>query len=264
MGFGLVVYDVLYLTLAALLYGGAIAVGLRAQALLSRGAPFPVACALAVLVGIVALIAAVGVLSALCPRLAPGRYKLMRGSVFWGWMLRSMLRRILWLPGLRWILFSSNVLRFLTLRALGARTAFTASFSADAELLDPSLLEVGPGAIVGARCIVAGHWVQDGELVLDRVVIGARAMLAGEVIVGPGCVIGERALIKVGAALGVAVQVGERAEVGARANVDSGSRLGARCHIGSAAYVPAKSVVPDDAQWEAGESLSARRIATPG
>ena len=138
---GLVVYDLLYFTLAALLYGGAGYGAVRiAHAL--PGWPPILAWPIAVLGGLLALIAQVGLLSALCPRLKPGRYAMMKGPVFWGWIFRSLLRRVLLLPTLKWILFSSNVLRFLSLRAMGARVAFTTSISADVDLLDPSLTRV--------------------------------------------------------------------------------------------------------------------------
>jgi hypothetical protein len=59
---------------------------------------------------------------------------------------------------------SSNVLRFFAWRALGARIAFSASFSSDVDLLDPALASVGPGAVVGARCLLAGHYIKGGQL----------------------------------------------------------------------------------------------------
>src|SRR2546429_162120 len=113
-------------------------------------------------------------------KVASGVYPWLRGRVFWGWLLRPMPRRVLLLPGLKWVLFNSNVLRFCALRAMGARVAFTASISSDVDLLDPSLVEIGPGAVIGSRCLLTAHYVQEGLLVLDEIRVGAGALLAGD------------------------------------------------------------------------------------
>src|SRR3954451_23686113 len=112
MAIGLVVYDLLYMILCSGLYGGALWVGGQAFAAGSAHVPWPLALIAAALSSLVTLVAAVGVLTALVPRLKPGRYTLMKGTVFYAWILRSMLRRVLFVPGLKFVLFSSNVLRF--------------------------------------------------------------------------------------------------------------------------------------------------------
>jgi acetyltransferase-like isoleucine patch superfamily enzyme len=256
LALGLVVYDVLYLTLAAALYGGAIEAALRVHRALQ---PLPALLTFpaAALTALVALIAEVGLLSALCPRLRAGRFPFMKSAVFWGWLLRSMLRRVLLLPSLKWILFNSNVLRWLSLRAMGARVAFTANISSDVDLLDPQLIEIGAGAILGSRCGLTAHYVLPGLLVLDPIVVGAGAVLAGEVGVGPGCVVGERALIKPRCTLNVGAKIGARAEVGPAATVDALGSIGEDAHVGTLAYVPVRGVVIDDAH------LGAQQTATP-
>src|SRR5262249_8063269 len=148
---GFIFFDVCYVVLSALAYGGALWATRALAAALTPFTPSLVAWTVALIGGLLALIAEVGLASALCPRLRPGRYPLMRGAVFYGWIFRSLLRRILLPPGLRHVLFTSHTLRWLTLRALGARVAFAANFAPDVDLTEPSLLEVGPGAIVGMR-----------------------------------------------------------------------------------------------------------------
>jgi len=255
VGLGLVVYDVLYLTLAAALYGGAAAVSLWVRALLGGVSPY-VAWPLALLAALFALTFEVAVLSALCPRLVPGRYPMLKGRVFWGWLLRSMLRRVLLLPGLKWVLFNSNVLRFCALRAMGARVAFTASISSDVDLLDPSLVEIGPGAVIGSRCLLTAHYVQEGLLVLDEIRVGAGALLAGDVGLAPGVTIGEHALVKVRTSVNVRATIGPRAEVGPLAVIDALATVGAEAKIGTGAYVPVRGVVPDGGRVEAFSSAS--------
>jgi len=251
----LVVYDLLYFTLATLLYGGAVYGGLRIRAALDGWPPL-LAWPIALLGGLIALIAEVGLLSALCPRLKPGRYAMMKGPVFWGWMFRSLLRRVLLLPSLKWVIFSSNVLRFLALRAMGARVAFTVSISADVDLLDPSLLTIGPGAVIGARCGLSGHYVENGQLVIDGIRVGARALLAADVGVGPGCSIGPRAFIKPRSTLTLFVNVGEGAEIGPAALLDPRATVGKGAFVGSGGYVGARGVVADGGRVEAMTSAS--------
>ena len=181
MAFGLVLHDVLYLTLSAVMYGGAACAGVHAYQALARPLPWPIAAVLGVYAGVAVLIAEAGLGTLLCPRLVPGLYEMMKGRVFFGWIFRSLIRRVLFVPGLKWLIFSSNVLRFCALRALGANVAFSSSLSADADLLDPALITLGPGAIVGARCILTGHFVQDGKLLLGEVRVERGALLAGDV-----------------------------------------------------------------------------------
>lgn len=262
MGPGLLAYDCLYWTLATLLYGAAAAAAVQFGGILAPMVGWPLALFPAALFGVVALIALVGFVSLACPRPRPGKYPLMRGAVFWGWLFRSLLRRILFLPGVRWLLFTSNVLRYCALTALGAKVAFSSNMSADVDLLDPWLLTVEPGATLGARCIVSGHYIDGGRLVLGEVRIGARALLAAEVLVGPGTTVGEDASVKARAALAPHVQVGERANIGGDAVIDAGARVGNDASVGTRAYVGQRAVVPDGAKVEPGTSFSAGAAAS--
>jgi carbonic anhydrase/acetyltransferase-like protein (isoleucine patch superfamily) len=242
-----VLYDLIYLGLSAALYGCAGWIGyLCGRSLpLWLGAPIGVLCAL------LALIAQVGILTRLCPRLEPGRYPLTRmGRVAISWVLRSLLRRILYPPPLKVFLFSSNVLRFLSLRALGAKVAFTSNISSDVDILDPALFTLGAGATLGARCFITGHFSVDGMLHLREVSIGPGAQLALRVIVAPGCTIGEKAVLKPGANLSVGVQVGAGAEIGIDALVDTVARIGDGAVVGTRAHVPPRMRVEAGKRFE--------------
>lgn len=249
MGPGLVAYDVTYFALATFLYGGAAWAAARAFAAGQAWAPWPLLVVPALVVFLVTLVLSVGALTLLCPRLVPGRVALMKGP-FMVWMVRSLLRRILFAPGLKWFLFTSNVLRFLTLRALGAKVAFTANMSADVDVLDPSLLEVGPGAVIGARSLLSGHYVEGGVLILGKISIGAKALIAADVTVGPGATIGEGATCQVRAAVGPGATVGRGATLKGDAALDvgaevgDGAEIGVRCYLARNAKVAAGEKVP--------------------
>lgn len=245
MALGLVLYDLLFLLLGTVTYGLAGLVSVRVFEFLGGG---PFALIPAAVAALATLVLQVGVLSALCPKLTPGRYPLMSGTMFWAWMVRHLLRRLLMVPGVKWALFTSNVLRFCALRALGAKVAFTVNMSSDVDLLDPSLLEVGAGATLGAKTFISGHYVDRGLLVLGQVTIGERALLAAEVSVSPGVTIGRKAVIKPRAGLGPDVTVGDEAQVGSTSLIDSGVRIGARADLGHRTYVQARAVIADDAQ----------------
>ncbi|MCA1826469.1 MAG: hypothetical protein ABR567_02915 [Myxococcales bacterium] len=254
---GILLYDALYLTFASAIYVSSLAIALRCASFL----PWWLAVPVSSLVFLLALIVEVGALTALCPRLAPGRYVLLKDRVYYGWLFRSMLRRILFVPAIKWILFSSNLLRFLALRALGARVSLTSFVSTDVELLDPSLVRIGPLASLGARVMVSCHYVSGGKLLLKPVQIGAGAMLAAEALVAPGVTIGPRASIGSRAALGVQVTVEEEAEIGGAAVVDSFARIGARARIGTAAYVPALEEVAAGSKRDAASSSASMRTS---
>jgi len=257
---GIVAYDLIYLLLATLLYGSSAMLALRG----ARGLPWFLALPVCALVFLLALIAEVGALTALCPRLVPGRYPLLKDKVYYGWLFRSLLRRILFLPGLKTVIFTSSLLRFLALRALGARVAFACFISVDVELLDPSLTTIETEATLGARVMISCHYVSGGKLMLREVRIGKGAMLAAEALLAPGVTVGERAQIGARASLGVQVTVEEAAEIGGCAVVDSFARVGARAQVGSYAYVPALAEVEAGARWEAASnSASTRKSAAP-
>jgi acetyltransferase-like isoleucine patch superfamily enzyme len=246
---GFIVYDVCFVVLAALGYGGAIAAGLWLHAALAPLVPALVAWSAASLGGLGTLIAEVGASSALCPRLRPGRHPLLRGAVFYGWIFRSLLRRILFIPGLRHILLTSHTLRWLSLRALGARVAFDSNFAPDVDLTEPSLLEVGAGAVIGMRAAIVGHYVIDGVLHLAPVRIGAGALIGADVGVFPGVTVERGAVVKPRSTLGAGVTIGAGADVGLDCLIENGAVVGAGARIAARSRVPARSIVADGQRW---------------
>ena len=245
MGLGLVAYDLTYFVLASALYGSAAWVAARAFLIAERYVPWPFLLVAGGAIFLVTLIAEVGVLTLFVPRLKTGRSALMRGANFYVWMVRSLLRRILFAPGLKWFLFTSNTLRFLTLRALGAKVAFSANMSSDVDILDPSLLVVGPRAVIGARSLVSGHYVEGGVLILGTVTIGEKAMIAADVTIGPGATIGEGATCQVRAAVGPNAVLGKGARLGGDSGLDVNVQVGAGADIGVRCYLARGVKVPD-------------------
>ena len=246
----------LLFALATATYAGALWGAAAVFVRLSAWVPWPLAAVPAVVAFALTLIAEVFALTLLCPRLTPGRHPVMKGRVFWAWVVRSMLRRLLMAPAIKWLIFTSNVLRFLALQAMGARVAFTTNMSSDVDVLDPALLEVGPNAILGARCFTSGHYLDRGQLVLGVVRVGAGAMLAASVNVGPGATIGARAIVKPLAALGPDCVIGEGAQIGGEALIDIAARVGDGADLGNRVHVRPGASVPPGAKVPAGTVVS--------
>lgn len=264
MGAGLILYDVIYVLVASLAYGTASLVAVRAHAALAAHMPWWLALFPAFYAGILSLIAQATIACFLLPKVKPGRYTMMKGAVFYGWLFRAMVRRVLFMPGVRWVLFTSNVLRFLALRGMGAKVAFTTNMSADVELLDPWLLVTGPGATIGARCGISGHYVERGKLLLDYVHVGAGSLLSAEVGVSPGCKIGERVMIKARATLGVNVVVGDDAIIGASSYVDTSAKIGKGARVLNCAHIGTRAKIADHAVVAANtRASSTTSIADP-
>lgn len=235
MAVGLLAFDVVTVVFAILFYGSSAIAAEKVYSRLAEHLPWPAAFVLASVVFLFVLVLEVSIACRLTPRPRPGRYPMMKGSVFYGWIFRMAFTRLLFLPGFKTLIFYSNVLRFLALRGLGANVAFSASMSSDVEILDPALLTVGPGAMLGSRTLVSGHFVENGELRLDEVRIGEGALLGFDVACGPGVVVGAKAVVQPRSSLSVRVKIGEGAVVGL------GSLLEADVVVADGAKVPAGS-----------------------
>lgn len=221
MAGGMIAMDVITLLFAAALYGAS---ARAAMEVFRRTAPFAgllVGAVAAVLAFLVTLLLLVFVLHRVFPKPAPGRHKMMKGAAFWGWTLNFLLKRVVYFPPLRAVLYSSNILRFLSLRALGCDIAFTASMSIDADVMDPSLTIIGPGATLGTRTLVASHYFEGNELTLAPVTIGKDVLLGADTTIGPGCTIREGARVLGRTTLSVFCNIGERARIQPGCYLDS-------------------------------------------
>lgn len=194
-------------------------------------------------------IASAALVLALLPKPRPGQHTMMKGASFWWWSLAFIARRWLELPPMGTLYRQSNVLRFLVLRAAGGKVAFRAQMSSDVNLLDPGLLTMGAGAMLGSQATIAGHFIVGDRLLLAPVVIEAGAQIALGVVIGPGAIVGERALIEARANVGPEAKVGARAVVGALATVGRGAVIGVGAKVGMGAIVPPFTTVADGASW---------------
>jgi len=180
---------------------------------------------------------------ALLPKPRPGTHRLMRGADFYGWVFGFVARRWLELPPFGLLMRQSAVLRFIVLRAAGARVAFSAQVSSDAVLMDPPLLVVERGAMIGSQATIAGHFILGDRLHLAPVVIRAEAQVALDVVVGPGTTIGPRARVEARASIGPGCDIGAEAHIAGGASLGRGVKVEPRARVPLCGVVPAGTVV---------------------
>jgi acetyltransferase-like isoleucine patch superfamily enzyme len=246
---GLVLIDLLYFALLGALGLLAAFSGGRVWDALGPG---PVRGVAAPAAAAAAWVGAVLALAAVTPKPRPGRYRVMGHPVFFLWVAHFVLRRCLDLPPLSTLIAQSNLLRFLVLRCFGARVAFSASMSSDAVVLDPALLEVGAGSVVGSQSLLGGHLLTGRLLRLETIRIGAGVLVSARCALGPGVTVGDGAQLGFGAVLGLRCEVGPGAKVGGLAALPMACRVGARGVVPTGALLPVGAVVEAGTTWTAG------------
>ena len=237
MKIGLIIFDLLSLIVISCLWGISIFLGFLIFQTYLVSVWFPIGLLVSILGGIIVLIFMVGLIHRLLPTLRPGRYEVMKSPMFFFWIFRLILKRALFAPVLKELLFQFTTLRFLALRALGAKIAFSSSMSSDVDILDPWFLEVGPGATIGSGCFLSGHFMDKGDLLLNRISIGSGSLLAARVTVGPATNIGTNCRILFGVTIGVHIQIEDDVTIGAASDIEgyativSGVRMGTRTFL---------------------------------
>lgn len=132
------------------------------------------------------------------PKLKPGAYDLKKDPMVIIWYLHMSLNRSLKSVGLLSIIRSSSVLKFLHLRALGSKVAYSANFSAELEIVDPSLITIDENVIIGGRCYMGCHVVFDGKLILGTIHLKKNSFVSLGNVIGQGTVVGEGATVGAG------------------------------------------------------------------
>jgi acetyltransferase-like isoleucine patch superfamily enzyme len=201
------------------------------------------------------------------PRPKPGRYPfpVHPQSVAWG--LHFALMRAVYLPGVRHLAFSYASLRWLMLRALGAKVAFQMQTASSILPVDAHLLTVGPETMLAADVMTSGHFIEQGTLTLGPVNIGKGAQLLEGVKVGPDVSIGEYASIGPECRIAPGVRIGEYVHVGMgcllwtgtevkdnavlghHVVLEQGVKVGEGAVVESGARVPAKTEIPDGGRY---------------
>lgn len=204
---------------------------------------------------VVLLIAMAGLVRSLIPRLVPGQYPFPGHPQAFAWLLHFALQRIMNLPVWSRLVFSFAALRWLWFRALGARAAFDMQSAVDIVVTDPSLLEVGKGSMLAAGAFVTGHFIENGQLLLQPVRIGAGSQIHGQVTLAPGVRVGDNCVIGPGSKLLPGASVGDDSHLGLGCLLHNGARVGDNAIVGHQVVLEADVVVGDGAVVQSGSRV---------
>jgi acetyltransferase-like isoleucine patch superfamily enzyme len=267
-------FDLAFLVLATLIVGPPLA----ATAALVAALPIPawLAWGLAPVWFTLFLVLLCGTLfvARLCiPKLQPGQHAFPGSTQAVGWLFHFGLQRIMNQPLWRPMVFSLAGLRWLMLRALGAKVAFGIQSAMDILLVDPSLVEVGPGSMLAAGTLLSGHVIESGQLLIAPVKLGANVQIMGQAtlapgveigentVVGPGskvlpsCKIGSDVFIGLGCILHEGVTIGSDAVIGHQCTLERGVAIGEGAVVRPFTHVPKGTVLADGAKYPPAEAL---------
>ena len=99
-----------------------------------------------------------------------------------------------------------------------------------ASLLDPYLISIGDGTVIGGDAILTAHIFGNGELFLAPIRIGRDCQIGAHALLCPGVVLGDRATI------------------GIRAYLRTGRRIPAGAHVASLGALPAREALEIEGQ----------------
>ena len=194
--------DGLRFVVEILLYGAAsLSAGLCFLPLFDTGTPwgrllaFPAAC-VGFLFGF--YIALIIVILLFLRKIPPGAYSIKTSEAL-RWVMADSLMRMIERSFLRGAIKGFALQRYVFFRLLGAHIDSTFFIGWDVRILDPWLLKVGRGSLIGSFVVVSGHAVENDRVTLAPVKIGDRVTVGMRAIIMPGVEIGDGAIVGAGA-----------------------------------------------------------------
>lgn len=131
-------------------------------------------------------------------KIMPGEYSL-KNRLALRWIVADSLMRLEERSFLRGYIKDFAIQRYLFFRTLGAKIDHSFLIGWDVKILDPWLLEVGAGTIIGSFAVISGHLVHGNTVTLIPVKIGDRVTIGMRAIIMPGVNIGHDAVVGAGA-----------------------------------------------------------------
>ena len=145
------------------------------------------------------------------PKLKTGQFELKMSIEVVAWYLHIALNRSSKILGLRYLINSFFILRFLHLRSLGANVRFDLGTSLDFVIADLPLITIGSNCTIGQNTYISCHLISNNKLFLSPVKIGNNVKLAMNCVVGPGSRIEDNCNIEFGNNIyGVRINEGTR------------------------------------------------------
>lgn len=156
---------------------------------------FYVVLALLPLVSSLTLILSVRIIRLFIPRLQKGVFPLGTNRGFMSWYLHLALSRAGDLSGLKPIIQSFYILKFLYWRAQGAKIAFGVNSAMGVSIVDYPMIQVGAGSTLSDGCSFSAHTFVDDKILIAPVLIGENVFVGFKSFVGARSRIGSNVRI---------------------------------------------------------------------
>jgi acetyltransferase-like isoleucine patch superfamily enzyme len=186
-----------------------------------------------------------GLILRIVPKPTEGEYSFPKSFEATVWTLRFAIRRPLTLTLIREIIQSFYITKFLFYWAGQAQVPFGKNTAKDIELMDPEMIVLGSGGVVGSRTQITGHLINEGEILLKKVAIGNDVNLAGGINIAPGCRIADEVTISYGVQCFPHAQIGEESYIGAYSIIGSDVVIGKNVIVGNNCQIDSRAVIED-------------------
>ena len=214
------------------------------------------ACA-RVVAGLAGELLAISTLRLLLPRPELGAHFVGKSKSYARWLLSATFAEVALHPLIRAPFWFLHTTRVLYLRALGAELGFSAGFGADLVVREPSLVRVGPGALLEPGVVLEAALHGAGRVRVGQVIVGRGCLVGAHAILMPGATLGHDARIEPASLIGEDVRVGVGASIGEGARLERGVDLGSYTSVGTGAIVSEGVRVGDRARIAAGAVVPA-------
>ena len=140
---------------------------------------------------IVVLALSILLLRTITPDLKKGVYQIGLSKGYLAWCIQLSLLRSIYFSGLRPIVHSLHIFRYIIYNSLGANIPLSLSTAINFELVDLPLISIGKNCSLGDNVKFSCHIMMKGKLILRPVKIGDNCVIASRSEIRPGTVLNE-------------------------------------------------------------------------
>lgn len=174
-----------------------------------------------VVIFLLSLILSIWIIRLITPKLKEGTYDAPTSKMFYVWTIHFTLNRMVSIQPIRNLILYSVNLRYLLFTALGAKIAYGTSISADVDLNDLPMLNIGKNCVIGACSFITGHFINKGKITFGKITIEDNVNIGGFTHISPS------------------VFIGKNSWVGAEARISPLVKISSDCTVDSGAFIPA-------------------------
>ena len=154
-------------------------------------------------------------LRAIVKRPKPGIYRAGLNRGFGSWLCTMYLAQAVRVAGLKPLIFTFYLTRFLYWRALGGNIAYGVNCSPFINISDLPLVTIREGVTIGAYTHIAAHVFRGEKVIVAPVTLGKGVQLGMNCVIGPGTRIGDQAAVGLNCTVGLHTDIGNGASIGA-------------------------------------------------